>query len=81
MNEYLVSLYVRNSYFLFQLMLHSWCNKGHGVCYPVWDGVYKRILAANQKEWVSSLYDWFFTICPTPYNCEIKCVVWLNQID
>ena len=23
------------SYFLFQLMLHEWCNKGRGMCYPV----------------------------------------------
>ena len=23
------------SYFLFQPVLHDWCNKGHGMCYPV----------------------------------------------
>ena len=23
------------SYFLFQLVLHDWCNKGRGMCYPV----------------------------------------------
>ena len=23
------------SYFLFQLVLHNWCNKGHGMYYPV----------------------------------------------
>ena len=23
------------SYFLFQLVLHDWFNKGHGMCYPV----------------------------------------------
>ena len=34
---------------LFQPVLHYWYNKGHGVYYPVWDGV-KRSLAANQKE-------------------------------
>ena len=22
-------------YFLFQPVLHDWCNKGHGMCYPV----------------------------------------------
>ena len=23
------------SYFLLQLVLHDWCNKGCGMCYPV----------------------------------------------
>ena len=23
------------SYFLFQTVLHNWCNKGHGIFYPV----------------------------------------------
>ena len=23
------------SYFSFQPMLHDWCNKGRGMCYPV----------------------------------------------
>ena len=22
-------------YFSFQTVLHDWCNKGHGMCYPV----------------------------------------------
>ena len=25
----------RLSYFSFQPVLHDWCNKGHGMCYPV----------------------------------------------
>ena len=33
-----------------QPVLHDWCNKGRGMCYPVWDGAYKRTLAANRKE-------------------------------
>ena len=33
------------SYFSFQPVLHD-C----GMCYPVWDGAYKRTLAANRKE-------------------------------
>ena len=37
------------SYFSFQPVLHDWYNKGHGMCYPVWDGTYKRTFAANQK--------------------------------
>ena len=32
-------------YFSFQPVLHDWCNKGRGMCYPVWDGAYKRTLA------------------------------------
>ena len=31
--------------FLVPVVLHDWCNKG---C--LWDGAYKRIFAANQKE-------------------------------
>ena len=37
-------------YFLFQPLPHDWCNKGHGMCYPIWDDAYKRTLAANLKE-------------------------------
>ena len=33
-----------------ELILHDWCNKGHGVLFSLWDGAYKRTLAANQKE-------------------------------
>ena len=36
------------SYFSFQPVLHDWCNKGRGMCYPVWDGAYKRTLAVNR---------------------------------
>ena len=38
------------SYFSFQAVLHDWCNKDRGMCYPVWDDAYKRTLAANGKE-------------------------------
>ena len=37
------------NYFSFQPVLHDWCNKGCGMCNPVWDGAYKRTLAVNQK--------------------------------
>ena len=33
---------------LFQPVLHNWCNKGCGMCYPVWDGAYKRTHAVNR---------------------------------
>ena len=32
------------SYILFQPVLHDWCNKDCGM----WDGAYKRTLAANR---------------------------------
>ena len=35
------------SYFSFQPVLHDWCNKSRGMCYPVWDGAHKRTLAVN----------------------------------
>ena len=31
-------------------VLHDWCNKGRGMCYPVLDGAYKRTLAVNRNE-------------------------------
>ena len=31
-------------YFLFQPVPHDWCNKGRGMCYPLWDDAYKRTL-------------------------------------
>ena len=36
------------SYFSFQSVLHYWCNKCRGMCYPVWVGAYKRTLAVNR---------------------------------
>ena len=39
------------TYFSFQPVLHDWCNKGRGMCYPDCGMVaYKRALAANQKK-------------------------------
>ena len=38
-------------YFSFQPVLHDQYNKGSGMCYPVWDGAYKRTLAVNWKEY------------------------------
>ena len=36
-------------YFSLQPELHNLSNKGSDMCYLVWDGVYKRSLAANWK--------------------------------
>ena len=38
------------SYFSFQSVLHDWCNKGCGMCYPVCDGANKRTFAATRIE-------------------------------
>ena len=64
------------SYFSFQTVLHDWCNKGIGMCYPVCGMVHiKEPLLLIDK---SSLYggsrfpfslsEWSLTICLTPYN-------------
>ena len=39
------------SYFSFQPVLHDWCEKSCGMCYPVCGGnAYKRTLTTNWKE-------------------------------
>ena len=70
------------SYFSFQPVLHDWCNKGCGMCYPVCGMVHiKNTLLLIEKsspcgdsEFPLSLSEWSFTNCLTPYNCKIKCV-------
>ena len=64
------------SYFSFQPVLHNWCNKGRGMCYPVCGMVHiKEPLLLIEKSspcggsWFPlSLSEWSFTICLTPYN-------------
>ena len=64
------------SYFLFQPVLHDWCNKGRGMCYPVCGMVHikeplllidKSSLCGNSG-FPFSLSEWSLTICLTPYN-------------
>ena len=63
------------SYFSFQPVLHDWCNKGCGMCYPVCGMVHiKEPLLLIGKNSPLSLSNWSFTICPTPYNHKIKSV-------
>ena len=67
------------SYFTFLPVLHDWCNKGRGIYYSVCGMVHiKEPLLLFRKSIGSGfpllLSEWFFTICPTPYNCEVKCV-------
>ena len=64
------------SYFLFQPVLHDWCNKGRGMCYPVCGMVHiKEPLMLIDKSSLCggngfpfSLSEWSLTICLTPYN-------------
>ena len=64
------------SYFSFQPVLHDWCNKGRGMCYPVCEMVHiKEPLLLIDKSslcgssWFPlSLSEWSLTICLTPYN-------------
>ena len=67
----------RLNYFLFQPVLHDWYNKGCGLCRPVFGMVHikdlllligKCSLCSGSSRFPLSLYEWFFTICPTPYN-------------
>ena len=64
------------SYFSFQPVLHDWCKKGRGMCYPVCGIVHikeplllidKRSLCGGSG-FPFSLSEWSFTICLTPYN-------------
>ena len=64
------------SYFSFQPVLHDWCNKGRGMCYPVCGMVHiKEPLLLIDKSTLCggsgfpfSLWEWSLTICLTPYN-------------
>ena len=61
-------------YFSFQPVLHDWCNKGRGMCYPVCGMVHiKEPLLLLEKSspcggsgFPLSLSEWSFTICLTP---------------
>ena len=64
------------SYFSFQPVLHDWCNKGCGMCYPVCGMVHIKeplLLIDNSSlcgdsGFPFSLSEWSLTICLTPYN-------------
>ena len=64
------------SYFSFQSVLHNWCNKGCGMCYPVCGMVHiKEPLLLIDKSSLCgssgfpfSLSEWSLTIYLTPYN-------------
>ena len=64
------------SYFSFQPVLHEWCNKSCGMCYPLcWMVHIKEPLLLIGKSSLCggsgfplSLSEWSLTICLTPYN-------------
>ena len=64
------------SYFSFQPVLHDWCNKGRGMCYPVCRMVHIKepLLLIGKSSLCGSsgfplsLSEWSLTICLTPYN-------------
>ena len=64
------------SYFLFQTVLHDWCNKGRGMCYSVCGMVHIKeplLLIGKSRlcgcsRFPVSLSEWSFTICLTLYN-------------
>ena len=66
------------SYFLFQPVLHDWCNKGYDMCYPVCGMMHIQeplLLIRKGSPCGGSgfrllLSEWSFTICVMPYNCK-----------
>ena len=67
-------------YFSFQPVLHDWCNKCCGICYPVCGMMHiKETLLLKSslcggRRFPLSLLEWSFTICLTPYHHKMKCV-------
>ena len=64
------------SYFSFQPVLHDWCSKCRGMCYPVYGMMHIKeplLLIGHSRPcggsgFPLSLSEWSFTICMTPYN-------------
>ena len=71
--------HIRNCFshwFMFQPVLHDWCNKGRIMCYPVCGMVHIKepLLLIGKSSpcggsrFSFSLSEWSLTICLTPYN-------------
>ena len=64
------------TYFSFQPVLHDWCNKDRGMCYPVCGMVHIKeplLLSGKSNPCGDSgfpllLFEWSFTVCLTLYN-------------
>ena len=63
--------------FSFQPVLHDWCSKGHGICYPVCGMMHikepllligKSSPCSGGSGFPLSLSQWSSTICLKPYN-------------
>ena len=72
------------SYFSFQPVLHDWCTKDRGMCYPVCGMMHikeplmligKSNPSGGSGFPLSLLSEWSFTICPTAYNRKLKDVL------
>ena len=74
-------------FFSFQPVLHDWCNKGRGMCYPVCGMIHIKepLLLIGKSSLCGSrfplsLSEWSFTICLTPYNRKLNVLsVLLNK--
>ena len=75
------------TYFSIKSVLHDWCNKGHGMCYPVCGMVNiketllligKSSSSSGGSRFPLSLSDLSFTICLTLYNHE--CIIKIKHI-
>ena len=68
---YFIYIYYSLSYFSFQPVLHDWCNKGRGMCYPACGMVHiKEPLLLIGK----SGSGFPLSLSETPYNRKLKCV-------
>ena len=62
--------------FLIPAVLHDWCNKGRGMCYPVCGMMHikeplvliRKSSLCGSSRFPFSLAEWSLTICLTPYN-------------
>ena len=59
------------SYFSFQPVLHDWCNKRCGMCYP------RKCSLCGGSGFPLSLSKWSFTICFCSHSLLRKC---LNEV-
>ena len=73
---FFIKIIMLETYFSFQPVLHDWCIKGRGMCYPVCGMVHiKEPLLLIDKSSLCggsgfpfSLSEWSLTICLMPYN-------------
>ena len=69
---YSLNISYQNSFYKFRMQFNViYIKYPTSVVCCLWDGAYKRSLAANRKVVhvaVCPLAEWSFIICPTPYN-------------